>query len=99
MHCKSLWIKASAKCINVNVNVMIKWSLTVQMNRSLHVGLKITLLNIVLSYGAIEIEVCILSYCALMCLTVLFVNLSVYHRIVKRNRANVSAEMIQVIFM
>ncbi len=21
MHCKSLWIKASAKCINVNVNV------------------------------------------------------------------------------
>ncbi len=23
MHCKSLWIKASAKCINVNVNV--KW--------------------------------------------------------------------------
>ncbi len=23
MHCKSLWIKASAKCINVNVNVLI----------------------------------------------------------------------------
>ncbi len=23
MQCKSLWIKASAKCINVNVNVMI----------------------------------------------------------------------------
>ncbi len=23
MHCKSLWIKASAKCINVNVNVFI----------------------------------------------------------------------------
>ncbi len=23
MHCKSLWIKASAKCINVNVNVWI----------------------------------------------------------------------------
>ncbi len=22
MHCKSLWIKASAKCINVNVNVI-----------------------------------------------------------------------------
>ncbi len=21
MHCKSLWIKASAKCINVNVNI------------------------------------------------------------------------------
>ncbi len=24
MHCKSLWIKASAKCINVNVNNTIK---------------------------------------------------------------------------
>ncbi len=24
MHCKSLWIKASAKCINVNVNVNVK---------------------------------------------------------------------------
>ncbi len=23
MHCKSLWIKASAKCINVNVNVTL----------------------------------------------------------------------------
>ncbi len=23
MHCKSLWIKASAKCINVNVNVNV----------------------------------------------------------------------------
>ncbi len=23
MHCKSLWIKASAKCINVNVNVSL----------------------------------------------------------------------------
>ncbi len=23
MHCKSLWIKASAKCINVNVNVIL----------------------------------------------------------------------------
>ncbi len=23
MHCKSLWIKASAKCINVNVNVKV----------------------------------------------------------------------------
>ncbi len=22
MHCKSLWIKASAKCINVNVNIL-----------------------------------------------------------------------------
>ncbi len=21
MHCKSLWIKASAKCININVNI------------------------------------------------------------------------------
>ncbi len=24
MHCKSLWIKASAKCINVNVNKMVQ---------------------------------------------------------------------------
>ncbi len=23
MQCKSLWIKASAKCINVNVNVLV----------------------------------------------------------------------------
>lgn len=36
------------------LELMIKWSSTVQMNRSLHVGLKITLLNAVLSYGAIE---------------------------------------------
>ncbi len=21
MHCKSLWIKASAKCINININI------------------------------------------------------------------------------
>ncbi len=31
MHCKSLWIKASAKCINVNVNVSVaacRYSLT-----------------------------------------------------------------------
>jgi len=25
MQCKSLWIKASAKCINVNVNIQIFW--------------------------------------------------------------------------
>ncbi len=32
MQCKSLWIKASAKCINVNVNVnvyLIKWPVSV----------------------------------------------------------------------
>ncbi len=23
MHCKSLWIKASAKCININVNIRL----------------------------------------------------------------------------
>ncbi len=26
MHCKSLWIKASAKCVNVNANFKINWS-------------------------------------------------------------------------
>ncbi len=26
MHCKSLWIKASAKCINVNVNEILQQS-------------------------------------------------------------------------
>ncbi len=26
MQCKSLWIKASAKCINVNVNIMVTWT-------------------------------------------------------------------------
>ncbi len=25
MHCKSLWIKASAKCISVNVNIYKQW--------------------------------------------------------------------------
>ncbi len=32
MHCKSLWIKASAKCINVNVNNnnQLLWCLLIQ---------------------------------------------------------------------
>ncbi len=41
MHCKSLWIKASAKCINVNVNVDIEFSMpktkgTIQTSVSSH---------------------------------------------------------------
>ncbi len=35
MQCKSLWIKASAKCINVNVNVndeLIKAALSLEYN-------------------------------------------------------------------
>ncbi len=28
MHCKSLWIKASAKCINVNVNYQYTYEFT-----------------------------------------------------------------------
>ncbi len=30
MQCKSLWIKASAKCINVNVNVNVQYRTEIQ---------------------------------------------------------------------
>ncbi len=36
MHCKSLWIKVSAKFINVNVNVLLQG--TVHQGHSVHIG-------------------------------------------------------------
>lgn len=81
---------------------MIKWSSTVQMNRSLHVGLKITLCTLeccTFKWCHLNLKLTFL-YFALMCLTVVvFVNLSVCHRIAKRNRNDVSAEMMQVVFL
>ncbi len=36
MHCKSLWIKASAKCINVNVNVILDVTKSTSKTRQRH---------------------------------------------------------------
>ncbi len=40
MHCKSLWIKASAKCINVNVSLVS--SVLIQFSNSVNVAEFIT---------------------------------------------------------
>ncbi len=36
MHCKSLWIKASAKCLNVNVNVTSAKNINVHLTAQAH---------------------------------------------------------------
>ncbi len=45
MHCKLLWIKVSAKCINVNVVTMNKCMHAVIMNKCMHVVVRLLSLS------------------------------------------------------
>ncbi len=45
MHCKSLWIKASAKYVNVNVNVNVIVCMLILLKCTLHVQLLCILVN------------------------------------------------------